>query len=94
MLSKPKNREPFYIYLSVIKKAINSILVREEEKQQKSVYYISKALQGVEVKYWKIEKLAFALVISAKRLRPYFQGHHITVMTEHLIRQVLHNELC
>ena len=28
-------------------------------------------------------------MISAKRLRPYFQSHHIIVLTEHLIGQVL-----
>ena len=65
------------------------VLVKEEEKQQKLVYYISKALQGAEVRYQKIEKLAFALVINARRLRPYFPGHHIIVMTEHPIWQVL-----
>ena len=89
MLSKPRDGEPFYIYLSVTKKAISSVLVREEQKQQKSVYYISKALQGAEVRYQNIEKLAFTLVIHARRLRPYFQGHHIIVMIEHPIRQVL-----
>ena len=44
VLSKPMDGEPFYIYLLVTEKAISLVLVREEEKQQKSVYYISKAL--------------------------------------------------
>ena len=56
MLSKPRNEEPLYIYLSVTVKAISLILVREEEKQQKLVYYVSKALQGAKVRYQKIEK--------------------------------------
>ena len=89
MLSQSRDGEPFYIYLLVTEKAIDSVLVKEKEKQQKSMYYVSKALQGAEVRYQKIQKLAFALVINARRLRPYFQGHHIIVMTEHLIRQIL-----
>ena len=80
---------PFFIYLSVTEKALSSVLIKEEKKQRKPVYYISKALQGVEVKYQKIEKLAFALIVSARRLRPYFQGHRIIVMTKHPIWQVL-----
>ena len=88
-MSKPRNGEPLYIYLSVTKKAISLVLVREEEKQQKPVYYVSKTLQGAEVRYQKIEKLAFALVISARRLLPCFQSHHIIVLIEHPIRQVL-----
>ena len=44
VLSKPWDGEPFYIYLSIIEKAVSLILVREEQKQQKPVYYVSKAL--------------------------------------------------
>ena len=42
MLSKPKDGESLYIYLSVTEKFISSVLIREE---QKPVYYVSKALQ-------------------------------------------------
>ena len=72
VLIKPRNREPLYIYLSATEKAISSVLVREKERQQKLVYYVSRALQWAEVSYQKIEKLAFALVASARRLQPYF----------------------
>ena len=44
ILSKPRDGEPLYVYLLVTKKAISSILVRENQKQQKHVYYVSKAL--------------------------------------------------
>ena len=70
--SKPKDAEPLYVYLSVAERAISLVLVREDQKQQKPVYYVSNSLQGVEVKYQKIEKLAFSLVITARGLRPYF----------------------
>ena len=43
-----------------LKKAISLVLVREDQKQQKPIYYVSKALQGVEFRYYKIEKLVFA----------------------------------
>ena len=38
-----------------------------------------------------MEKLAFALIISARKLRPYFQAHTIIVLTNQLLRQVLSN---
>ncbi|KAI5341938.1 hypothetical protein L3X38_009813 [Prunus dulcis] len=53
------------------------------------VHYVSKALQDAEVRYPDIEKLAFALVVSARRLRPYFQAHTIHVLTNQPLRQVL-----
>ena len=74
VLSKLRNGEPLYMYLSVTEKSISLVLVKGDQKQQKPVYYVSKALQRAKVRYPKIEKLAFTLVVTAQRLRPYFQG--------------------
>ncbi|XP_072062103.1 uncharacterized protein [Arachis hypogaea] len=61
----------------------------EREKQQFPIYFTSKTLQNVELRYPSIKKLALALVFSARRLRPYFQSHIIHVRTDHPLRQVL-----
>ena len=37
-----------------------------------------------------MEKLIFALVTAARKLRPYFQAHTIEVPTEYPMKQVLH----
>jgi hypothetical protein len=50
---------------------------------------MSKALHGAEERYPRIEKLAFALIISARRLRPYFQAHAIRVLTEYPMKKIL-----
>ncbi|XP_052198359.1 uncharacterized protein LOC127805648 [Diospyros lotus] len=67
----------------------SSVLVRDEDKVQKSVYYVSKRLSGAEIRYTPIEKLAYALVISARKLRPYFEAHHIIVLSSQPLRHVL-----
>ncbi|KAL2249926.1 UNVERIFIED_CONTAM: Ribonuclease HI [Sesamum indicum] len=46
-------------------------------------------LQGAEKKYIQIEKLALALVTTARKLRPYFQSHPIVVLTNHPLKQVM-----
>ncbi|KAM1159864.1 hypothetical protein ACFX19_033555 [Malus domestica] len=56
---------------------------------ERPVYYASKALQDAETRYSNIEKLALALVMSARKLRPYFQAHAIIVLTNHPLRQIL-----
>ncbi|XP_025637138.1 uncharacterized protein [Arachis hypogaea] len=66
-----------------------AVLVREEDKTQRPVYLISKTLQGAETRYTKLEKLAYALLISSRRLKQYFQGHTIILRTDQAIRQVL-----
>ncbi|KAK2997045.1 hypothetical protein RJ639_024856 [Escallonia herrerae] len=77
LLSKPLPGEDLFLYLSVTKVAVSTVLVREEDGVQKPIYYISKVLQDIETKYSKIDKIALALIISARRLRPYFQSHTI-----------------
>ncbi|XP_015962573.1 uncharacterized protein LOC107486538 [Arachis duranensis] len=51
-------------------------------KVQQPVYLVSKALQGAELRYSKLEKLAYALLTSSRRLRQYFQGYQIIVRTD------------
>ncbi|KAL0349501.1 UNVERIFIED_CONTAM: hypothetical protein Sradi_4099300 [Sesamum radiatum] len=53
------------------------------------IYYISKVLNRVEGRYTPIEKMTLALVISARRLRPYFLSHPIGVKTNMPLKQTL-----
>ena len=36
-----------------------------------------------------MEKLAFALVTAARKLRPYFQAHTIVLLTNHPLRKMM-----
>uniref|UniRef100_A0A2N9EWT7 Reverse transcriptase RNase H-like domain-containing protein n=1 Tax=Fagus sylvatica TaxID=28930 RepID=A0A2N9EWT7_FAGSY len=67
----------------------SSVLIREEERIQKLVYYTSRALRGAEERYSNMEKLAFALLIASRKLRPYFQTHSIIVLTDYPLRKAM-----
>ncbi|XP_071686703.1 uncharacterized protein [Rutidosis leptorrhynchoides] len=54
------------------------------------IYFVSKALSGSELNYLPIEKLLYALFVTSRRLRRYFQAHPITVLTDQPIRQLLY----
>ncbi|XP_076936647.1 uncharacterized protein LOC143603859 [Bidens hawaiensis] len=73
------------------REAINSVLVVERDKVQVQVYFISRALREAELNYTPIEKLILALVHTAKRIRRYFQTHHMKVITDKAIRSILEN---
>ncbi|KAK2999291.1 hypothetical protein RJ639_023820 [Escallonia herrerae] len=47
LLSKPLPGENLFLYLSVTKVALSTVLIREEDGVQKPIYYISKVLQDV-----------------------------------------------
>ncbi|KAL5732314.1 hypothetical protein ACOSQ2_032006 [Xanthoceras sorbifolium] len=89
MLSKPQTGETLYLYLVVSTVAVSSALIREEDGTQRVVYYISKALMNLGTRYTEVEKIVLALIISARRHRPYFEAHPITVLTNYPLRQVM-----
>ncbi|PNX59981.1 gag-pol polyprotein, partial [Trifolium pratense] len=68
VLSRPDVEEVLFIYLSVASEAVSTALVRETTEGQKPVYFTSKALQGPELRYQQIEKVALALINAARRL--------------------------
>ena len=85
LLSKPIDGEKLYLYLTVSKEIVSPALVREEEKVQWPVYYVSKRLLDTETRYPELEKLTLALVIASKKLRPYFHAHSIEVLKNYPI---------
>ena len=85
----PTTGEELFVYLSISPLTVSVVLIREENRVQKPVYYVSKVLMGAENRYVKIEKIAYALLIAARKLRHYFQVHSITVLTDQPLKQIL-----
>ena len=77
------------MYLAVSNEAVSDALIRKEEKIQWPVYYMSKRLLNTKIRYPELEKLALALVMASRKLRPYFHSHIIEVLTNYPLRQVL-----
>lgn len=74
---------------SLSRTAVSASLIREEGIAQLPVYYVSKAMVQTEMRYPNIEKLSFELVMSSRKLKPYFQAHSITTSTSYPLRQEL-----
>ncbi|XP_019184278.1 PREDICTED: uncharacterized protein LOC109179169 [Ipomoea nil] len=91
VLSTPRVGEPLFLYLAASPKAVNSVLVREEERTQHPVYYVSRSLKAAETRYTALEKIVYALVIIVRRLAPYFQAHTVRVLTDQPLGSVLRN---
>ena len=71
--------------------AISAALVREEDKVQKPVYYASQTFRGAKERYPPREKLAFALVTAAHKLKSYFQAHTVIILTDKPLWQAMSN---
>ncbi|XP_028092679.1 uncharacterized protein LOC114292866 [Camellia sinensis] len=89
LLSQSLPGETLSFYLAVSNIAVSAALIREDGSVQRSVYYINRALRGAKQNYPLLEKMALALVIASRRLRPYFQAHSIVVLTDQPLKKVM-----
>lgn len=70
-------------------KALSSILIRRPNGIELPIFYTSHGLQDAKQRYSQLEKLAYVLVLSTRKLRPYFQAHVVDVLNNQPLRQVL-----
>ena len=89
LLSPSKPEEELYLYITVLQAAVSAALVREEEGTQRPVYFVCRAFWEAEERYPRMEKLAFALITAARKLKPYFQAHTIIVLTDQPLKRAM-----
>nr|KYP66302.1 Retrovirus-related Pol polyprotein from transposon 17.6 [Cajanus cajan] len=89
ILTKPWPNLPLLVYILASDRAVSVVLVQEQERTQVPIYFVSRVLQGAETRYQKIEKLALAILVTARKLRHYFQSYEVIVRTDYPIRPVL-----
>ena len=69
---------------------MGAVLIQEEGGLQQPIYYVSQVLKDAETRYPSVEKFAYALVVASRKLRLYFQGRDIKVITNQPLRKILH----
>jgi hypothetical protein len=72
------------------------MLVQEKEEERKfkqiPVYFTSEALSGSKIFYSEMEKIAYAVIMAARKLRHYFEGHRIRVITNQPLNDFFTNK--
>ncbi|CAL8087401.1 unnamed protein product [Prunus armeniaca] len=53
--------------------------------------YYPNALLYAETRYSKLEKLILAIVVSMRKLQPYYQAHRVIVMTDFPSKSILYS---
>jgi hypothetical protein len=95
-LSSPKHGQPLMLYLSAMHSAVSGALVVKKEivkddksvKQQFPVYFVSKVLTGSKKYYSEMEKIYYAIIMSARKLCHYFEAHTIKVFTNQPLNDI------
>ena len=88
-MSSPMVDEVLFAYLAVAFYAISFVLIRVDSDIQRPVYYVSKSLNEVKVRYLPLEKAILAMVHATRKLLHYFQAHTVVVLTQLLLKSIL-----
>ncbi|XP_074364623.1 uncharacterized protein LOC141705630 [Apium graveolens] len=91
LLAKLVQNETLYLYLVVFERALSVVLVKKEAKTHKHIKYVNKILHAAELNYLTIVKFALALVMTLRKLRPYFEAHKIEVLKNKPLRNIIHS---
>jgi hypothetical protein len=94
-LCPPEPRSPLLLYVSASNSAVSAVLVQEKEEEGKLkeilVYFASEALSGSKIFYSELEKIAYAVIMAARKLRHCFEGHKIRVITNQALSDLFAN---
>ncbi|XP_021863562.2 uncharacterized protein [Spinacia oleracea] len=80
-IARPEEGDTLQLYISASHYTIAAVLIVEKDRTQIPIYFVSHILQSAEKCYPLIEKLGFAVLTAARKLRPYFDAHGIEVLT-------------
>ena len=87
ILAAPIEKEPMMLYITATNRVISAVMVVERPEKdkaqpiQRAVYYISEVLLVSKQNYPHYQKMCYGVYMAAKRLKPYFQAHPITVVS-------------
>jgi len=94
-MTSPDPKDVLLLYIATSYSAVSAALVLERElkgkKKQLPVYFVSEALVGSKLLYSELEKIAYAVVMSAQKLRHYFEAHKIIVVTDQPLHDLFSN---
>jgi hypothetical protein len=72
------------------------VIERKEEGHtyiiQRPIYFISEVLADSKVQYNEAQKLLYALRITARKMKHYFEAHKIVIVSDYPIGIILHNK--
>ncbi|XP_013699932.2 uncharacterized protein LOC106403669 [Brassica napus] len=91
MLAKPDKGDTLYLYVAVSNAAVSIVLVKDERGEQRPIFYTRQRMTNAETQYSTLEKMALAVMTSARKLRPYFQSHWIVILTNLPLRTIMQN---
>jgi hypothetical protein len=98
VLTAPRKKEQLMLYLAVTTHVVSSSIVVERQEDghaypvQRPVYFVGKVLSESKARYQPVQKLLYAVLITSRKLRHYFQEYSVSVITDYPLGDILRNQ--
>jgi hypothetical protein len=98
VLTAPLKKEQLLLHLSATTHVVSTAIVVERQEDghaypvQRPVYFVSEILSESKARYQPVQKLLYAVLITSRKLRHYFQECSISVITDYPLGDILWNQ--
>src|SRR6187455_2507601 len=91
-LTPPAPGTPLLLYVAASHSAVSAALVQEklegQLKKQAPIYFVSEVLSLSKKNYTELEKVMYAVLMTSRKLRRYFQAYHIIVPSSQPLKDI------
>jgi hypothetical protein len=94
----PRKKEQLLHYLAVTTHVVSTAIVVEQQEDghaypvQRPVYFVSEVLSESKACYQLVHTLLYAVLITSRKLRHYFQEYSFSVVTDYPLSDILRNQ--
>jgi ribonuclease HI len=95
ILVPPATGEALLIYVAATTQVVSAVIVVERREEghallvQRPVYFISEVLSETKICYPQIQKLLYAVIVTRRKLRHYFESHPVTVVSSFPLGEII-----
>jgi hypothetical protein len=97
VLTAPRKKEQLLLYLAATTHVVSIAIVVERQEDghaypvQRPIYFVSEVPSKSKARYQPVQKLLYAVLITSRKLRHYFQEYSISVVTDYPLDDILRN---
>jgi hypothetical protein len=95
ILVSPAAREILLIYVVAATQVVSAAVIVERREEghalliQRPVYFISEVLSETKTRYLQIQKLLYAVILTRRKMRHYFESHPVTVLSSFPLGEII-----
>jgi dsDNA-binding SOS-regulon protein len=99
VLTAPRKKEQLLLYLAATTHVVSTAIVVKQQEDghaypvQRPVYFVSEVLSESKARYQPVQKLLYAVLITLRKLRHYFQEYSISVVTDYPLGDILRTKM-